>query len=101
MPLIFYALLYFSVESPFSLFVWKRWVPFSATEFPMGPCQPLLRAPGPFPVRPVEAAPHGVGALLFMKSAVHVPTLSLRAPFLGDAESTPQSLLSYRPLSLL
>ena len=72
-------------------------MPFSATGFPAGPCQPLLRAPGPFPVRPMEAAPHGVGALLFMKSAVHVPTLSLRAPFLGDAESPPQSLVSYHP----
>lgn len=76
-------------------------MPFSATEFPAGPCQSLLGAPGPLPDRPVEAAPHGVGALLFMKSAVNVPTLSLGAPFLGDAEFPPQSLLSYHPLSLL
>lgn len=89
-------MLCYILESLFSLFVWKRWVPFSATEFPVGPCQSLLRAD-----RPVEAAPHGVGALLFMKSTVNVPTLSLGAPFLGDAEFPPQSLLSYHPLSLL
>lgn len=56
--LIFYDLLYFSVESPFCLFFWKSWVPFSTMEFLMGPHQPLFHAAGPFPNQPEKAAPH-------------------------------------------